>query len=174
LASASNVVIVDHFHNAINVSGLLSVNVANLAANAMQQPEVKARKPYLYSPRIVKAGIGVEVDMKALSERRQAVNTLRSIEESRRSSYHQVQSRKTPCVDLVDELTKRIEPSFTGICSHALQSLDFVYDQDFSRMRSCSVRLAPSRTSDSCSPLPVLSFSRSSSGEGAGGTPAKT
>ncbi len=74
----------------------------------------------LHGPQVVEAGVAAEVDVQPLGQRLEPPDALRAVVEGRRAGDDQVEPGEPPGVDLVDELSQRIEPLLADVAADAL------------------------------------------------------
>ena len=85
------------------------LDVADPRPTSASRSRSNAAQPDLDGARVVETGIGREIDVQPLGQRRQPLHALRAVEEGRRAGDQQVQAGEPAAVDLVDQLAQGVE-----------------------------------------------------------------
>ena len=99
---------------------------AAVAADLAKPVKIEGRKAELHCPWVVESPFCLEVDVKALGERLQALDALRPLEEGRRPGYEEKQAGEAAGVHFVDQLAQGVEALITNVTSNPLYCLDFI------------------------------------------------
>ena len=102
------------------------VHVADRNAELAELDGVEACQPELNRARRVEPGVGAEVGCQSLGQRRQPGDALGPVVERGRPSDEQVEAGKPAGVDVVDELTERVEALVAHVGADPLQGLGLV------------------------------------------------
>ena len=105
------------------------VDVSHPDPDSDETLEVEVREPYLDRARIVETRIAREVCVEPLRQRRESLRALRAVIERRRAGDHHVQAGESAAVDLVDELTHRVEALLANVAPYSLKRLDLIQHQ---------------------------------------------
>ena len=133
IGKRAHVRVVDQLPDALGLHGALDIQVAYLGAKRHQRFSSEAGQPDLHRPRVVEATVGGEVGMQPLSERRQPAEPGWTFEERRRPGDHQIETRKAPRINLVDQLPQRVEPLIADVATHSLQRFHLVEHHEETR-----------------------------------------
>ena len=129
----SDIGIVDEAVDPLRHLTLLAINFPDLGPDVAKLVEVESWKPNLDRARVVETGLGREIHVQPLRKRRQPLDALRSLEESRCSGHNEIKAWKPTDVDFVHQLAKRVQSFVADIATHTLQGLNLVEDEDHAR-----------------------------------------
>ncbi len=114
----------------IYVSHAFRVDVPHPAADLTEHLQIEPPESNLDRTWVVEPSIVDEIRMQPLGQWRQTMDALRPLEQCRSTRNNKVEPRKAAGVDLVDELTERVERPVSYVSSHSLQRLNFVEYED--------------------------------------------
>ena len=109
---------------------MLTVDVADLAADESEPFQGERGEPDLHGPRVVESGVRLEVDVETLGERLQPLDTLRAFKERGCPGDQQVEAGESPGVDLVDELPEGVQALVADVAPDALDRFDLIQDDE--------------------------------------------
>ena len=104
-----DIVIVGELQETVPGIGVLEINVTDPLAHLDEGGSGEGGEAYLDRSRVVEPGVGVEIDMEALGQGREAGDSLGAFEEGGRSGDEEVEAGEATPVDLVDQLPQGVE-----------------------------------------------------------------
>ena len=117
------------------ISGIRSVgvNVAHPDPKRKQRVEIECAEADSRRARVVEVWIGAKVSVHALRKWRKSLHALRPSEKRRRSSDHEIESRKSATRDFIEQSAQRVQSLLAHIRTNSLKRFDFVEHNDQSR-----------------------------------------
>src|SRR5262245_25212863 len=105
---------------------MLHEEVASFVADQAQPVKIKSRKTNLHGARIIETNLRLKIDMQTLGQGFEPLDTLGAFKEGRGAGDQHVQSWESARVNLINELSQRVEALVTDITADPLNCLNLV------------------------------------------------
>src|SRR5947209_2623420 len=130
------VCVISKASNAVLGRRSLRDQITHFSPDFNQSVNIKITQPHLDRSRIVEAVFWAKFHVKALGQRRQSLNALRSVKECRGPGYQQIEPLKSPPIHFVNELPKCVQTFFTNVTADPLERFNLVEHYEQTRVSS--------------------------------------